>query len=554
MTELTDLMRPDLRELAAYRSARSEAEGFKPEIGIDANEFPWPPFGFAADKCALNRYPDPQPAALAKRLAALWQIKSENLLISRGSDEGIDTLIRLFCRANKDQIMICPPTYGMYQIAAKVQGAEVLRVPLTTEAQLDLNNILKACTPNTKLIFIPSPNAPMGHMMRREDILALCNARKEKSLIVVDEAYIEFSNTPEGMLPEILKTPNLVVLRTLSKAHALAGERIGVVIGVPELIQSLLKILAPYPLTQTSIRSALDTLSPNGLAQNLERRKILLKERDRMAKLLLQSPWIESVCPSVANFLLTKTKDASAVMAQLKRFGILARDRSGEIQDAVRFSIGTPKENNLVLQALGVEVPDDISMLTPRLFTAHRETKETLIDATVNLDAPNSLEIDTGLGFFDHMLEQIALHGGFGLTLRAKGDLHIDPHHTIEDCGLTLGEAIQKALGDKRGVGRYGFTTPLDEALAQIALDLSGRPCFVLNGTWPEGDLGEMPCEMGLHFFQSFAQSLGAAIHLTVSGDNAHHIVEASFKALGRALRQAIKREGHDLPSTKGTL
>jgi imidazoleglycerol phosphate dehydratase HisB len=334
----------------------------------------------------------------------------------------------------------------------------------------------------------------------------------------------------------------------------LAGERIGAVIGTPELIQNLLKILAPYPLTQTSIRSALDALGPNGLIQNTERRRLVASERERMAKLLPQSEFILSVFPSVANFLLVQTNGAPIVMLQLRRHGILARDRNSILPNTVRLSIGTPAENNLVLQALGVTSKETATLLTPRLFSTHRQTKETTIDVTVNLDEPTFMKNDTGMGFFDHMLEQIAVHGEFGLALTCKGDLHVDPHHSIEDCALALGETIHNALGDKRGIGRYGFTTPLDEAVAQVIIDLSGRPYFVFEGKFPASHAGGMPSEMVPHFFQSLATALHASIHLTVQGENTHHMIEAAFKATGRALRQAFRREGLSLPSTKGTL
>ena len=554
MSWLDALIRPDLRGMAAYSSARTEADGFAPSISIDANEFPWPPFGQTAASCAANRYPEPQPAPLLARLAATWGVAAERLLIGRGSDEGIDVLLRLLCQAGTDQILICPPTYGMYKIAAAIQGAEALKVPLLADGQLDLPAILQACTLRTKLIFIPSPNAPMGHLMRRDDILALCAARRTQSLVVVDEAYIEFTDEPTGLLASLETTPNLVVLRTLSKAHALAGERVGAVIGAPALILHLRKILAPYPLTQTSIRAALEALGPNGLVQNAERRRLLVAERERMARLLAQSPWIEHVYPSAANFLLMRTTDAAAVMQTLRRYGILARDRSGEIANAVRLSIGTPAENNLVLQALGVTVAESAASLTPRLFSVHRGTKETAIDVTVNLDAPHFLNIDSGIGFFDHMLAQIATHGGFGLELHCKGDLHIDQHHSIEDCALALGEALKAALGDKRGIARFGFIAPLDEALAQVTIDLSGRPFCKFDGVLPAPSVGGMSSEMVPHFFHSLATALGAALHVTVRGDNAHHMTEAAFKATGRAMRQAFRREGQELPSTKGVL
>ncbi len=554
MSWLTNLMRPDLRDMAAYSSARTEAKGFTPQIGVNANEFPWPSFGIASTYCKTNIYPDPQPEALIERLAAYWGVLKDSVLITRGSDEGIDVLIRMFCNAGTDEILTCPPTYGMYEIAARIQNAKTLKVPLTPKWQLDLDGILSSCTPQTKLIFVPSPTAPLGHLLNRDDILALCRARAEKSLVVIDEAYVEFTDSPEGFLRDLPNVPNLVVLRTLSKAHALAGERVGVVIGQPDLIASLRKILAPYPLTQTSVRAAMDALSPCGLIQSAERRKIIVNERERMAKLLLQSPHIVSVFPSVANFILAKTKDAKAVMQQLQRFGILARDRSREIPETVRFSIGAPEENNVVLQALGVAPTEKASDLMPRVYATRRATKETSIDVAVNLDAPDFVKIGTGIGFFDHMLEQLALHGGFGLAVDCAGDLHVDPHHSIEDVALAIGEAIRFALGDKRGIGRYGYTTLLDEAEAQISIDLSGRPYFLFTGNLPSVMLGEMPSEMAPHFFQSLTTAMGAAIHLNVSGDNAHHMVEASFKALGRALRQAFRREGQQVPSTKGVL
>ncbi len=547
-----NLVRPDLRKMTAYRSARSEADGFSPDISIDANEFPWPPFGFASEWCRLNRYPEPQPKALLQRLAALWEIEADHMLLARGSDEGIDVLIRLFCRAGKDQILVCPPTYNMYEIAACLQGAKVLKAPLKKDGQLDLPKILKASTAYTKLIFIPSPNAPMGHLMKRKDVLALCKARAGHSLIVVDEAYIEFSDTPDGMLSELKKTPNLVILRTLSKAHALAGERVGVVIAEPELIRCLAKILAPYPLTQTGIRAALDALSTNGLIENRERRRLLVSERGRMAKLLLKSPFLDSVFPSVSNFLLAKTKDSGEVMRRLKSCGILARDRSSELPDTVRFSIGTPEENDLVLKALDVHVQKHQG--SKRIFSATRTTRETSIDVTVNLDSPGSLAIDTGLGFFDHMLEQLAKHGGFGLALACKGDLHIDPHHSIEDCALALGEALSGALSGKEGIARYGFTLPMDEALAQAVLDLSGRPYFEFKGSFPASSAGDMPAEMVPHFFRSLSTALKATLHLSVQGENTHHMIEALFKVTGHALRQAFTRDGDALLTTKGVL
>jgi imidazoleglycerol-phosphate dehydratase/histidinol-phosphatase len=189
-----------------------------------------------------------------------------------------------------------------------------------------------------------------------------------------------------------------------------------------------------------------------------------------------------------------------------------------------------------------------------RCAHVERKTKETNVQVTVDLSREGPTSVSTGLGFFDHMLEQIAKHGGFALQLKCSGDLHIDEHHTIEDSALALGAALREALGDKRGIGRYGFLLAMDEAEAQVAIDLSGRPYFLWEGKFNRERVGELPTELVPHFFRSLAESLGAALHLSVRGENSHHMIESCFKGVGRALRQAVRIESVELPSTKGAL
>ncbi len=191
-----------------------------------------------------------------------------------------------------------------------------------------------------------------------------------------------------------------------------------------------------------------------------------------------------------------------------------------------------------------------------RRANVERVTNETNINVSVDLDHSGDIRVSTGLGFFDHMLEQLAKHGGFNVDLQVKGDLHIDEHHTVEDTALALGQALREALGDKRGIGRYGFLLPMDETLAQVALDLSGRPYFVFEGKFPRDDIGELPTELVPHFFRSLSDTLGANLHLQVQGDNTHHMVESLFKGTGRALRMAFQKTDNsaELPTTKGTL
>ncbi len=191
----------------------------------------------------------------------------------------------------------------------------------------------------------------------------------------------------------------------------------------------------------------------------------------------------------------------------------------------------------------------------PRVGLVERKTAETGIRVAVNLDRPKPIRIRTGIGFFDHMLEQIAAHGGFSLELDCQGDLYVDEHHTVEDCALALGSALDQALSDRAGIGRYGFVLPMDESLAKVAIDLSGRPAFVLHGQFSRESVGGLHTEMVSHFFASLAQNLRCAIHIELSGDNAHHMVEACFKGVGRALRPALGRgTTAGVPSTKGLL
>lgn len=552
MSDILKLVRPELMQLKPYVSAKMLAGGVSAPIMLDANESPWPPMGPISALCETHHYNDTRPVELYKRVAEINGIPDNQLFMTRGSTEAIDLLIRLFCSAGKDEIMICPPTFSMYGVYACTQNAKVLSVPLLENGQLDLPAIERTCTDATKLIFIPTPNAPMGHMMNREDLLELCRIRAGRSIIVADEAYIEFSNTPEGMLADLPANENLVILRTLSKAYALAGERLGMAIAGAPIIDMLLRIQSPFSISQSSTKAALDALAPAGLVLALQRHKLLKAERERLLTHLPRSSMVEKIFPTEGNFMLIQAKDLDAFVAALAKYGIRGRTGVCAIPRTIRLSLGTPEQNDIMLRAAGIEPPkrerDD------RIAQTSRQTKETKIDVAINLDAPSFGEINTGIGFFDHMLKQIAVHAGMGIALTCKGDLEIDQHHSIEDCALALGEAIKNALGDKMGIGRYGFTAPLDEALAEVVLDLSGRPHVTFEGAFPAVRVGEMEAEMVPHFFRSFAASLGATIHVKVTGENTHHMVEAAFKALGRALRQAIARDGAALPSSKGSL
>jgi imidazoleglycerol-phosphate dehydratase / histidinol-phosphatase len=267
------------------------------------------------------------------------------------------------------------------------------------------------------------------------------------------------------------------------------------------------------------------------------------------------------ICPHSAGDGCACRKPHAGLLTRYLAGTALDTDRSAVVGDRdtdLQLAKNLGLRGLLVRPANGFESswPGIVEALTAttRLATVVRDTRETRIKVKLNLDAAEPIYVDTGIGFYDHMLEQIARHGGFSLRLECGGDLDVDEHHTVEDTAICLGEAARKALGDKRGIDRYGFLLPMDESEAKVSLDLSGRPWLVFEGRFPRESVGGLPTELVPHFFRSFAESLGASLHIQVQGDNAHHMVEACFKAVGRALRQAVRQSGHEMPSTKGML
>jgi len=247
------------------------------------------------------------------------------------------------------------------------------------------------------------------------------------------------------------------------------------------------------------------------------------------------------------------TKYLAATNIHLDQSAVVG-DRDTDMQLAERIGVRGLRVNTAGDDAM--RWPAIVTLLchSDRVATVTRDTNETKISATVNLDVSNAIDVSTGIGFFDHMLEQIAKHGGFSLTLVCSGDTHIDEHHTVEDTAICLGSALREALDGKFGIGRYGFLLPMDESEAQVSLDLSGRGAFRFTADFTRDAVGELSTEMVEHFFRSLSESVGAALHIAVQGDNNHHMIEACFKAVGRTLRQAMARSGTELPSTKGML
>ena len=305
----------------------------------------------------LNRYPEPQPQALIERLAALYGVPTSSVLATRGGDEAIDVLSRIYLRAGTDAILQCTPTFGIYQVAARIQGAGVVEIPLD-HAQgwaLDPERLLAAWQPNIKLVYLCSPNNPTANLLDVTAIEEICKTLDGKAIVVIDEAYIEWSRS-SSLTRWLNRFSTLAILRTLSKAHALAGARIGALLAAPGLIELAKRVVPPYSLAQPAVEAALRALSPDELALGLARLEGLLAEREYLARGLAASPLVERVWPSDANFLLIDCRDADHFMRNSVAGGLIVRDLRAHpsLPRSLRVSVGPRAQNDALLHCVGL--------------------------------------------------------------------------------------------------------------------------------------------------------------------------------------------------------
>ncbi|HLS82116.1 MAG TPA: histidinol-phosphate transaminase [Steroidobacter sp.] len=358
MNDILRLARPDILALEPYQHA-----AWAPSLErLHANEMPW---RAAGDQTAagLNRYPQPQPAELIRHLATLYSVAPQNVLAGRGSDEAIDLLVRAFCRAGHDSIVICPPTFGMYKVTARIQGAGVIEVPLIRDRgfALDTDGVLAACRAGVKIVFLCSPNNPTGALLDPDAIERVCTELDGRAIVAVDEAYVEFARAP-SFTARLTRYSNLVVLRTLSKAYALAGARCGALIAHPEIVRLLSRVITPYALPTQTIEAVLALTNADHQAQAAERIAIVLQERDKLAAALARCPLISRVWPSDANFLLLDCVDADQVLRAATAAGLIIRDTRSQLGLAcsLRISVGSPEQNDRLLRALSQPVQTDV--------------------------------------------------------------------------------------------------------------------------------------------------------------------------------------------------
>jgi histidinol-phosphate aminotransferase/imidazoleglycerol-phosphate dehydratase/histidinol-phosphatase len=461
------------------------------------------PAAVAAALADANLYPPGGSPELVAAIAKAADVAPECVVLGAGADDLILLCARAFAGPGDTVAIADAPTYSLFRVAVGLAGAQV-------------------GSDQPALTFCCRPNNPTGGL----------DALPADRPLVVDEAYWEYAGqTAAGRLDD-----GVVVLRTFSKAYGLAGARVGYALAAPETAAELRDRQAPAPVSTLSAALALAALAdPPDVRAEVEERERLA---DRLRALGLEP------LPSHGNFLFVPLDEPEGLADELLRRGLVVRGLAG----GVRITVRDPEDDDLLLagmaEALDRPAPQNGAARRVRHL---RATAETRMVVRLGLDGCGRVRVCTGAGLYDHLLEQLAFHGGLDLVLEGVGDLETGDHHTAEDAALALGEALDRALGSRRGIARYGnAVVPMDDALASAAVDLGGRP-------WAELELERDPGLAG-HVLGSLAQAGRLAVHVRARGRDDHHVAEAAFKAVGRALRAAVAVEGNGIPSTKGRL
>lgn len=484
-------------------------------LRFDQNTSPLPlrstrPGTIAPALAKVSGYPADDYRALRQAIAAYAGVEPDHVVLGAGADDLIMLLARTFAGPGDRVAVPRAPTYPLYKIATEVAGAQV--------------HDADVAGPGPVLTFDCRPNNPTG------EVRPLPSARP----LVVDEAYIEYGGeSAVGLLDD-----GVIVVRTFSKLFALAGARIGYALASRDVAAELNARQAPAPVSTLSAELALAALADRPDVTPV------LEERARLAK-GLESLGLAPL-PSETNFLYVPLDDGPAIGDALQRKGFVVR----AYPQAIRISVLDPDADDLLLAALAevLDLPAPADRASGRRVRHVRATAETRISVALGLDGASRVLVRTGAGLYDHFLEQLAFHAGLDLLVEGAGDLETGDHHTAEDTALAVGEALDLALGDRRGIRRYGdAVVPMDDALAKAAVDLGGRP-FAELSIDPDPGLAD-------HVLRSLSQAGRLAIHVEATGRDQHHTAEAAFKAVGRALRTAVQVvDGDVLPSTKGVL
>ncbi len=513
-----------------YAWAPSSAEvaarhGLRPEqiLRFDQNTPPLPGVPrvpLAQSFARLNEYPDGTYRELREAAASYCDVDPEQIVVGAGADELIALCAQAFLEPGR-LAAVSPPTYGLYRIVTELEGAEVVESP-----------------DGAAVIWVCNPNNPTGELREPAELAALARAQPD-AIVVVDEAYFEFAGAT--CVPLIAEQPNLIVLRTLSKAFGFASLRVGYAVADPELASELELRRAPASVSGPAARIAAAALRDPRLdvAETLA-------ERGRVREALLAAG---HDCPeSAGNFVFVRTVGqlGEPLGEQLERQGLVVRS----FAEGIRITLRRTRENDLLLTALGAAA--DTPQPGREAYVARTST-ETALRVSLDLDGAGRARVETGIGFLDHLLTLWAFHGGLDLELAAGGDLDVDEHHTVEDVLAALGDAVSQALGPREGIARYGSAiVPMDEARATAAVDLVRRPHAEIELRFGGERVGGLAVTLLAHALERFALQGGFTVHLSAAGEDDHHVAEAAFKALGQALRQACAAAGEGVRSTKG--
>jgi histidinol-phosphate aminotransferase len=462
----------------------------------------------------LNDYPDGTYRELREAAAAYAGVDPEQVVPGAGADGLIALAARTFLGPGR-RAFVQEPAYPVYSVATGIEGAELTGDPADAD-----------------LIWVCNPNNPTGELVDPEEISALARAHPDAA-VVVDEAYYEYGG--KSVVPLIAAAPNLIALRTLSKAFGLAALRVGYAIASPDVARELDRRRDPALVSAPSARIAAAALRNPRLDVDET-----IAERERMRKALAAAGF--DCPPSAGNFVVVLGDDRAD---ELEAQGLVVRRRPG----AFRITVRLPAENDRILAALGASPQPAAS----RSALVVRTTAETALRIGLDLDGHGRIRADTGIGFLDHLLQQLAFHGGLDLEVIAGGDLDVDDHHTVEDVLAALGDALGQALDGRQGVTRYGSATvPMDEARATAAVDLVRRPHAEIDLAFTGDHVGGLALTLLPHALERFAMQAGITLHVEARGEDDHHVAEAAFKALGRALREACSTGASG--STKGQL
>ncbi|QEG25224.1 imidazoleglycerol-phosphate dehydratase HisB [Mariniblastus fucicola] len=555
---------------------------FKNEIDLhlSSNESRCPIEDLAAELAdqaeIVSRYPNHLP--LQNAIGSFVGVDPGRIVVTAGGDDAIDRVIQHSITPERKKIVCHQPSFEMISIYAGMYGATI-DAPAWLGGDFPLDDFLSRIDSETAIVIVVTPNNPTGGLILADEIRKIADAAKAAGArLLVDNAYVEFADSDPTA--EIASHDNVSIVRTFSKAIGLAGMRVGYLIASDKDYATTIRDASgPYPVSCVSLETSRRAIEnfPDRMRANVSQ----IKQIRRLLDEVITKCGGKTI-PSQGNFILAEFADAEKVWEQLAEQGIAVRIfpnsdlLKGKLRitcptsqgDLVRLGRSLAKACDADVDVIqDVVMPDhyaaeagstDATQSPEEKFTSstNRETKETNIQIELDLYGTGQTEISTGIGFLDHMLTALAFHSSMDLKLICDGDLHIDDHHTAEDCALALGTAIDEALGPRRGIKRFGFAyAPLDESLARTVIDLSGRP-------WPEIHLdleremvGTWACENIVHFFQSFAMTLKCSLHVDViRGTNDHHKAEAAFKSLAKALQQALTRTEGAVPSTKGVL